>query len=101
MYFLITANAVFVKKTFEGVIVSFSDDLTSLKIDGYTDKVNEIVSNDIQIANKTTNFDKITFTTKISDSNNYDLAYDNTFTELSFIGLNNPVYLNTNNDLQT
>jgi len=45
--FLITANAVFVKKAFEGVIVSFSDDLTSLKIDGYTDKVNEIVSNDI------------------------------------------------------
>ena len=42
--FNILSKGIFVKKAFEGVLASFADDLSSLKIEGSKDKVNEIVS---------------------------------------------------------
>lgn len=44
IFFTITKNGVFVKKIFDGVLTSFSDDKTSLKIEGSTDKVNSIIT---------------------------------------------------------
>jgi len=45
--FTILSNGVFVKKAFEGVLVSFADDLSSIKIEGSKDNVNGIVSSNI------------------------------------------------------
>ena len=92
--FNILTNGIFVKKTFEGVLVSFADDLSSLKIEGSKDKVNEIVSKNLQVANKTADLSKIQITAKISDSSNYDLYFSESLKVFSFIFLNNPVFLN-------
>ncbi|KAL4454313.1 hypothetical protein ABPG74_012270 [Tetrahymena malaccensis] len=100
-YFNIQSYGKFIRKTFEGVLSSFSDDLTSVKIEGPSTKVNEIVSNNLQIANFTSNFQDIKITGRISDSSNYDLEFTETYDLFqSFIKLNNPVYLNQNLQLQ-
>ncbi|EAS04253.3 MFS transporter (macronuclear) [Tetrahymena thermophila SB210] len=100
-YFNIKSQGKFIRKTFEGVLSSFSDDLTSVKIEGPSTKVNEIVSNSLQIANFTNKFQDILITGRISDSSNYDLEFSETYDVFqSFIKLNNPVTLNQNLQLQ-
>ncbi|EAR97574.2 MFS transporter (macronuclear) [Tetrahymena thermophila SB210] len=101
VYFSINQKAKFIRKTFEGVLASFSDDLSSLKIEGPSIKVNQIVSSQIQIANLTTNFDEIIFQGSVSDSSNYDINFEESFSVFQdFIYLNNPVTLNQSSLLQ-
>ncbi|KAL4500462.1 hypothetical protein ABPG72_003413 [Tetrahymena utriculariae] len=100
-YFNIKSQGKFIKKIFEGVLSSFSDDLTSVKIEGPSTKVNEIVSHKLQIANFTNNFQNIQITGRITDSSNYDLEFSESYDVFySFIKLNNPVTLNQNLKLQ-
>ncbi|KAL4472026.1 hypothetical protein ABPG72_007075 [Tetrahymena utriculariae] len=101
VYFSVNQKAKFIRKTFEGVLASFSDDLSSLKIEGPTTKVNQIVSLQIQIANLTSNFNEIIFEGSISDSSNYDIQFKESFSVFqNFIYLNNPVTLNQSSSLQ-
>ncbi|KAL4446483.1 hypothetical protein ABPG74_001224 [Tetrahymena malaccensis] len=101
VYFNINQKAKFIRKTFEGVLASFSDDLSSLKIEGPSIKVNEIVSSQIQIANLTNNFNEIIFQGSVQDSSNYDIQFqENYLVFQNFIYLNNPVTLNQSSSLQ-
>ncbi|EAR90815.2 transmembrane protein, putative (macronuclear) [Tetrahymena thermophila SB210] len=96
----ITSNGKFVKKIFEGVLASFSDDLTSVKITGQTSFVNAIMNNSIQIANQTQDLSQVAITFLISDSNNYDQTIKISLKEADFIQIHKPVQLNANKTLQ-
>ncbi|EAR90814.2 transmembrane protein, putative (macronuclear) [Tetrahymena thermophila SB210] len=96
----ITSNGKFVKKIFEGVLASFSDDLTSVKITGQTSFVNAIMNNSIQIANQTQDLSQVAITFLISDSNNYDQTIKISLKEADFIQIHQPVQLNANKTLQ-
>ncbi|KAL4459833.1 hypothetical protein ABPG74_003359 [Tetrahymena malaccensis] len=101
IFFQILQNGIFVKKAFEGVLASFSDDQTSLKIQGQTSFVNQIVSKSLQISTNSTDFSQILFFIDLSDSANFDILQNLTLSQLSFISLVSPIEVNNQNDLQT
>ncbi|KAL4459827.1 hypothetical protein ABPG74_003353 [Tetrahymena malaccensis] len=100
IFMQITLNGKFVKKIFEGVLASFSDDLTSVKITGQTSFVNAIMKNSIQIANQTQDLSQVAITFLISDSNNYDQTIKISLKDADFIQIHQPVLLNQNKTLQ-
>ncbi|KAL4506671.1 hypothetical protein ABPG72_000242 [Tetrahymena utriculariae] len=96
----ITSNVKFVKKIFEGVLASFSDDLTSVKITGQTSFVNAIMKSSIQIANQTQDLTQVAITFLIPDSNNYDQTIKVSLKDADFIQIHQPIQLNQNKILQ-
>lgn len=100
VFLIVKTSGKFIKKNFEGVLSSFSDDQISVKIEGPTVKVNDIISNHLQIANFTHHFSDILIEAHISDSNNYDLLFQESLLTFDFIKLNHPVKLNQKIPLQ-
>ncbi|KAL4459831.1 hypothetical protein ABPG74_003357 [Tetrahymena malaccensis] len=100
IFMQITQNGKFVKRIFEGVLASFSDDLSSVKISGQTSFVNAIIKNSIQIANSTADLSQVTITFILSDSNNYDQTINTSLDQIGFINIHKPVLQDKNLSLQ-
>ncbi|EAR90818.3 MFS transporter, putative (macronuclear) [Tetrahymena thermophila SB210] len=101
IFIQITKNGKFVKRIFEGVLASFSDDLTSVKISGQTSFVNAIIKNSIQIANYTADLSQVSITFILSDANNYDQTINTSLDQIGFINIHKPVYQDKNLSLQS
>ncbi|EAR90813.2 MFS transporter, putative (macronuclear) [Tetrahymena thermophila SB210] len=97
---IVSKNGQFVKKELDGVLASFSDDKSSVKISGQTFYVNEVVSNNIQIANKTSDLSQCIIDFIISDSNNYDISKSIPLSQLSFISIYQPIIVDQSKLLQ-
>ncbi|EDK31886.2 MFS transporter, putative (macronuclear) [Tetrahymena thermophila SB210] len=97
---IVSKNGQFVKKELDGVLASFSDDKSSVKISGQTFYVNEVVSNNIQIANSTSDLSQCIIDFIISDSNNYDISKSIPLSQLSFISLYQPITIDQSKLLQ-
>ncbi|KAL4459826.1 hypothetical protein ABPG74_003352 [Tetrahymena malaccensis] len=97
---IISNNGQFIKKELDGVLASFSDDKSSVKISGQTYYVNEVISNNIQIANSTADLSTCIIDFIISDSNNYDISKQIPLSQLSFISIYQPIYVNQQQLLQ-
>ncbi|EAR90810.2 hypothetical protein TTHERM_00141180 (macronuclear) [Tetrahymena thermophila SB210] len=97
----ITSYGKFVKRQLDGVIASFSDDLTSLQISGQTQYVNQIIGQNLQIANSTSNLTKCILDFIIQDSSNYEISNKIPLSNLTFINLYSPIQLFQENNLQT
>ncbi|KAL4506663.1 hypothetical protein ABPG72_000234 [Tetrahymena utriculariae] len=100
IFIQITKNGKFVKRIFEGVLASFSDDLTSVKISGQTSFVNAIIKNSIQIANQTADLSQVSITYILSDSNNYDQTINTSLDQIGFINIHKPVFQDKDLSLQ-
>ncbi|KAL4471732.1 hypothetical protein ABPG74_008625 [Tetrahymena malaccensis] len=96
----IVSQGKFVKKQLDGVIASFSDDLTSLELQGQTQYVNQVVSQNLQIANFTQNLTECVLEFIISDSSNYDISEKIPLSNLSFISIYSPISVFQQNNLQ-
>ncbi|KAL4471731.1 hypothetical protein ABPG74_008624 [Tetrahymena malaccensis] len=96
----IVSSGKFVKKQLDGVIASFSDDLTSLEIQGQTQYVNQIIGKNLQIANLTSNLTDCILQFIISDSSNYDISKQIPLSNLSFISIYSPISVFQQNNLQ-
>lgn len=51
IFLQILNDGLFVKKTYDGVLASFSEDQLSLKMEGPVAKINDILQKSIQVAN--------------------------------------------------
>lgn len=100
IYMQIEKNGKFVKKQFDGVLTSFSDDLSSVQISGQTSYVDAIISNSILIANSTEDLSKVIVYTLLSDSSNYDITLTVGLDKLSFVSLHRSVELDKTKRLQ-
>ncbi|KAL4506665.1 hypothetical protein ABPG72_000236 [Tetrahymena utriculariae] len=90
----ITSQGKFVKKILEGVIFSFSDDLTSFKISGSTNLVNSILKNSIKVANQTINLSEVEIIFLIQDFQNYDQTIKINVQEADFLQIHKPIKIN-------
>ncbi|KAL4481386.1 hypothetical protein ABPG72_010539 [Tetrahymena utriculariae] len=88
-------NGAFVKKSFQGVLASFSDSQDQLKLEGSLQNVNAILNQNIQVANLTA-LEEIQIIYTISDGSNFDINSKDSLLNLTFISLNKPVVLNKN-----
>ncbi|KAL4511966.1 hypothetical protein ABPG72_012811 [Tetrahymena utriculariae] len=96
----IISSGKFVKKQLDGVIASFSDDLTSLQLQGQTQYVNQIIGQNLQIANFTQNLTQCILEIIISDSSNYDVSKQIPLSNLSFINIYSQIQVYRQNNLQ-
>ncbi|KAL4511968.1 hypothetical protein ABPG72_012813 [Tetrahymena utriculariae] len=96
----IVSQGKFVKKQLDGVIASFSDDQTSLQLQGQTQYVNQIIGQSLQVANFTQNLTQCILEFIISDSSNYDISKQLPLSNLSFINIYSPILVNQQNNLQ-
>ncbi|KAL4506674.1 hypothetical protein ABPG72_000245 [Tetrahymena utriculariae] len=97
----IVSNGKFVKRQLDGVIASFSDDLTSLQLSGQTQYVNQIIGQSLQIANSTSNLTQCILEFIIQDSSNYEISNKIPLSNLTFFNLYSPIQLFQENNLQT
>ncbi|KAL4506673.1 hypothetical protein ABPG72_000244 [Tetrahymena utriculariae] len=97
---IVSKNGQFVKKELDGVLTSFSDDKSSIKISGQTFYVNEVVSHNIQVANSTSDLSQCIIDFIVSDSNNYDISKQIPLSQLSFISIYQPIYVDQSKLLQ-
>ncbi|EAS05373.2 MFS transporter (macronuclear) [Tetrahymena thermophila SB210] len=88
-------NGAFIKKSFQGVLASFSDSQDQLKLEGSLQNVNIILNQNIQVANLTA-LEDIQISYTISDGSNFDINSQDSLLNLTFIALNKPVVLNKN-----
>ncbi|KAL4433159.1 hypothetical protein ABPG74_010854 [Tetrahymena malaccensis] len=86
-------NGAFIKKSFQGVLASFSDSQDQLKLEGSLQNVNLILNQNIQVANLTA-LGNIQISYTISDGSNFDINSQDSLLNLTFIALNKPVILN-------
>ncbi|EAR94417.2 hypothetical protein TTHERM_00046100 (macronuclear) [Tetrahymena thermophila SB210] len=96
----IVSQGKFVKRQLDGVIASFSDDQTSLQIQGQTQYVNQIIGQNLQISNFTQNLTECILEFIISDSSNYEISKQIPLSNLSFINIYSPIEVFQQNNLQ-